>query len=148
MNRKSVFRVGIFLAFFVGFTAFYANAQGVKITKIDDVQSVEDTTVYKFVEVMPEFPGGMNALMKFLQDNIVYPKEARAKNWEGRALIGFVVTNDGTISEVAVQESSGYPILDEEAVRVVKLMPKWKPGKQNGKYVYTRFQLPIVFKLN
>jgi len=159
MNRKLVFRVGIFLAFFVGFTAFYANAQGVKITKIDDAQSVEDTTVYVKgeVDVMPEFPGGDKALMKFVSDNISYPKDARGVDkkgrkindgMQGRVLVSFVVKKDGSISDIAVKESSGYPILDEEAIRVVKLMPKWKPGTQNGKAKNVHFTLPIVFTLD
>jgi len=157
MNRKSVFRAGIFLAFFVGFTAFNAKAQGVKITKIEDKQSVEDTTVYKTVDVMPEFIGGDEALQKFLFSNIVYPKEARGVDakgkkindgMQGRVLVRFVVTKDGSINDVAVQKSSGYPVLDEEAVRVVKSMPKWKPGKQDGKAKNVLFLLPIDFRLN
>ena len=139
MNRKSVFRVGIFLAFFVGFTAFYANAQGIK-TRIDHERLVE-------VDVMPEFPGGTDSLMKFLQDSLVYPFKAQVKGREGVVVIGFIVEQDGRLTNFTVDKSSGYPLLDDEALRVVKLMPNWSPGKQNGKYVRVRFRLPVNFSL-
>jgi len=150
MNRKSVFRVGIFLAFFVGFTAFYANAQGVKITKIDDAQSVEeDTTVYAKdeVEVMPKFPGGDKALQKFLQDNIVYPKSARESGIEGRVLIKFIVEKDGSLSNFTIVESA-HPILDNEVLRLLKSMPNWTPGKENGKLINVYLTLPVIFELS
>ena len=148
MNRKSVFRVGIFLAFFVGFTAFYANAQGVKITKIDDVQSVEDTTVYVKgeVDVMPEFPGGMNALMKFLSDNLVYPHPLREVDIEGNVIVEFIVGKDGSLSNFTVLRSP-HSLLSNEVLRVVKLMPNWTSGTLQGKIVRVQSVLPVMFQL-
>jgi len=99
-----------------------------------------------------EYPGGEKALFKFLRENLVYPPEAKEKGIEGRVDIGFVVGKDGSITEVKVIKSSGNSLLDKEAVRVVKTMPKWKPGTgfSSGveKPVAIRFQLPIEFKLN
>jgi protein TonB len=151
MNKKLFFKTGIFVAFFVIFTAFGASAQGVKITKIGDEQSIgKDTTVYDVVEVFPEFSGGEKALLKFLSDNIVYPKEARGKGKkgiEGCVMIEFIVEKDGSLSNFTIKRSI-HPLLDDEALRVVKLMPNWMPGKQNGKPVRVHFTQPIVFQLN
>ena len=148
MNRKSVFRVGIFLAFFVGFTAFNANAQGVKITRIDDAQPVEDTTVYVKgeVDVMPEFPGWDKALQKFLQENIVYPKSARKSGIEGNVIVGFIVEKDGSLSNLTILKSP-HSILSNEVLRLVKLMPNWISGTLRGKVVRVRYEQTVLFQL-
>ena len=99
------------------------------------------------VEQQPEFPGGMKALMKYLQENINYPRISRDNNSQGRAFIRFVVNSDGSIQQVEVLKSSGDIYLDKEAVRVVEGMPKWTPGKQAGKAVRVFFTLPVVFRL-
>ena len=98
-------------------------------------------------KVLPEFPGGIDSLMKFISENIVYPEIAREHGLKGRVLVKFVVKPDGTVSDIEVIESVHF-ILDEEAIRVVKLMPKWKPGKLYGKTVPVTFQLPIMFTLD
>ena len=112
---------------------------------VEDI--VEEETVFQVVEQQPEFPGGMKAMMKYLQDNINYPRISRDNNSQGRAFIRFVVNADGSIQGVEVLKSSGDIYLDKEAVRVVESMPKWSPGKQAGKTVRVVFTLPVVFRL-
>ena len=112
----------------------------VKITAVDE-------DIYQVVEQMPEFKGGMDALMKYLSSNINYPQEAKDKNIQGKSLIRFVVEKDGSITDVEVARSSGNDLLDQESLRVVKSMPKWNPGKQSGRAVRTRFVLPVMFRL-
>ena len=102
--------------------------------------------VFEKAEVMPEFPGGEQAMMDFVAKNVQYPKEAMEKEISGRVLVGFIVEKDGSISETEVVKGIGGGC-DEEAVRVVKAMPKWKPGKQKGKPVRVHFMLPLTFKL-
>lgn len=103
--------------------------------------------VYNVVEQEPAFPGGEEALMKFLHDHIVYPPMAMNSGIKGRVSLRFVVTKTGEISDVKVLRGVD-PSLDEEAVRVIKLMPKWIPGKQNGKAVDVYFSLPVSFVLD
>ena len=123
---------------------------------ICDVDSVSKSTpklsddnsgVYQIVEVMPEFPGGMGEMMNFLCRNTNYPAEAREAGKQGRAVVGFIVNIDGTISNAEIVKSAGDASLDAESVRVVESMPKWKPGMQGGKAVKTRLNLPVYFKL-
>ena len=102
--------------------------------------------VYEKAEIMPEFPGGEQAMMDFVAKNVTYPKEAMEKEISGRVLVGFIVEKDGSITETEVVKGIGGGC-DEEALRVVKAMPKWKPGKQEGKPVRVHFLLPIIFKL-
>lgn len=101
---------------------------------------------YQKVDDRPEFPGGINALVQFLNDNIRYPKEAHEKKIEGRVICQFVVMNDGSIDSVKVVRGIEAS-LDEEAIRVIGLMPKWKPGMLEGEAVTVRFTLPIIFSL-
>lgn len=116
-----------------------------------DIQTTEeenkDDYISDNVEKMPEFPGGMIAMMKYLQRNIRYPNEARVNNKAGRAFVSFVVNKDGSIQDAEILKSSGNFHLDQEAIRVVENMPKWNPGKQSGKVVRTRFVLPVTFNL-
>ena len=102
--------------------------------------------VYNSVEQMPEFPGGMAEMMKFLQQNIQYPANAAKNNVEGRVILQFVVEKDGQIGEVKVVRSVD-PELDAEALRVVKSMPNFIPGRQDGKPVAVWYTIPISFKL-
>ena len=102
--------------------------------------------VFDVVEEMPQYPGGMQAMLSFLQENITYPKDAQEKKISGRVIVTFVVEKDGSISNVETVKSV-FPSLDEEAVRIVKAMPNWKPGKQNGKVVRVKYTLPISFSL-
>ena len=111
------------------------------------VVSQSNQNVYDHVEVMPEFVGGMTAMMKYLQTNVKYPEDAIRQKLGGRVMVQFVVETDGTISNVRVAKTV-FPSLDNEAVRVVKAMPKWKPGKVNGRPVRVNFSLPVVFNIN
>jgi len=103
--------------------------------------------VYQIVEEMPKFPGGEQAMFKFISENVKYPQEAKDKNISGRVFVNFVVEKDGSVDEVKVLRSIGGGC-DEEAVRVVKSMPKWTPGKQKGKPVRVSYIIPFVFKLD
>ena len=98
------------------------------------------------VEDEPQFPGGMEALMKYLSENIKYPEQAKKENIQGRVYVTFVVEKDGSITDAKVLRSIGGGC-DEEALRVVNAMPKWEPGKLQGTPVRVQFNLPIVFKL-
>jgi TonB family protein len=102
--------------------------------------------VFTAVEQMPEFPGGQAALMTYLSKHIIYPTEAVKKGISGNVILRFVVTEKGDIEDVQVVRKVN-PLLDKEAIRVVKAMPKWKPGKQNGKAVKTQYNLPVRFVL-
>lgn len=113
----------------------------------DSVVNNNDTTDFMVVEEYPEFPGGMEALMDFLSKNIKYPEAAKEQGIEGRVFVTFVVEKDGSVNNVKVLRDIGGGC-GEEAARVVKMMPKWKPGKQNGKVVRTQFNLPIQFRLD
>ena len=106
----------------------------------------EKNQVFITVEQNPEFAGGMNALLKFLQKNLRYPTPAVNANVMGKVYMQFVVGQDGNISKVDVLKGIGFGC-DEEAQRVVKLMPKWSPGRQSGRAVAVRFTLPISFQL-
>lgn len=108
-------------------------------------QDVIEEESFVVVEEMPEFPGGMAKLTEYLAKNIKYPQAARENGIQGRVFVNFVVERDGSISNVKVMRSLGGGC-DEEAVRVVKSMPKWEPGKQRGKAVRVSYNLPINFK--
>ena len=107
---------------------------------------VEEEKVFDVVEQMPSFPGGNSALMKFLNENIHYPVVAQENGVQGRVVISFVVERDGHITDVQVARSVD-PSLDKEAQRVVKSMPKWIPGKQNGSAVRVKYNVPVSFRL-
>ncbi|MBR4729859.1 MAG: energy transducer TonB [Prevotella sp.] len=106
----------------------------------------QDNKDYDNVEQMPEYPGGQAALLKYLAKNIKYPVVAEGNGIQGRVIVTFVVERDGSITDVKVVKSVD-PSLDEEALRVVKAMPKWKPGMINGKPVRVKETVPVQFKL-
>ena len=110
-----------------------------------ELQNTEE--VFMVVENMPEFPGGLNACLKFLADHVAYPKEAAEKKIQGRVIVQFVVMKDGSIANARVIRSVD-PLLDAEALRVIGLMPKWKPGTQRGQAVNVKFTMPITFRLD
>ena len=112
-----------------------------------DLATYEEDTVYQIVEQMPQYTGGEEAMMKYVSENIKYPQAAKDKNIAGRVFVSFVVEKDGSIGEVKVLRGIGGGC-DEEAVRVIKGMPKWKPGIQKGKPVRVSYQIPIYFKLD
>ena len=120
----------------------------VKYTKVEveETEEPQEKVIFQVVEEMPEFPGGMSEAMKFLAKNIKYPVAAQQAKIEGRVIVQFVVERDGSISDIHTVRSVS-PELDAEAIRVVNLMPKWKPGKQRGKAVAVKYTMPIMFRL-
>ena len=105
-----------------------------------------ESDLYDVVEEMPSFPGGMAALMKYLQMSIKYPPVAEESRIQGRVVCTFVVERDGTITDIRVVKSVE-PSLDKEAVRVIGAMPKWNPGKHKGEAVRVKYTFPIAFRL-
>lgn len=110
-------------------------------------QPVNKNSVYDVVEQMPSFPGGISGLRTYLNQNIRYPAEAQENCVQGRVVVSFVVGKDGHISDVTVLRSVD-PSLDKEAIRVVRNMPRWTPGKQGGEPVRVRYNVPVSFRLN
>ena len=110
-------------------------------------QTKKNDMVFDVVEVMPQYPGGQIAMLKYIMENIKYPEQAMKEGIQGRVTVSFIVEKDGSISNVK-PVLSVHPLLNKEAVRVVESMPKWSPGKQNGKPVRVRFNVPVMFKLN
>ena len=114
----------------------------------DSDEETDDSEVYTgVVDVMPEYPGGMNAMFDFIQKNVKYPESAKKKGIEGKVYVQFVVEKDGSISDINILRGVSKDI-DAEAVRVVKAMPKWKPGIQKGKPVRVQYTMPFSFKLS
>ena len=110
-----------------------------------DKKVIEDT--FDNVEITPEFPGGVQGLLNYMRATIKYPDQARKDTIQGRVLVTFVINKDGSIVEPEVVKSA-HPLLDDEALRMVKEMPAWKPGEQNGKPVRVKYTIPVNFRLN
>lgn len=143
MKRTSFLRN--ILAIIVMLTS-YSTIQAQVVIEDNAVVNEDENQIFVFVEEYPEFPNGEENLYKYLGSNIKYPHDALENGIQGTVVVKFVVEKDGSISNVkAVRKIGGG--CDEEAVRVVKRMPRWKPGKQSGKPVRTEFTLPIQFKL-
>ncbi len=109
-------------------------------------EEIVEAEIFTVVEQMPEFPGGAAEMTKFIQKNIKYPMMARESDIQGRVYVNFVVEPDGSVSNVTVMRGIGGGC-DEEAIRIVNMMPKWNPGKQRGVAVRCSFTVPIVFRL-
>ncbi|MBO5922089.1 MAG: energy transducer TonB [Bacteroidaceae bacterium] len=122
------------IVFFMAFVSVNAYSQSKE----------QDDAVYSIVSEQPSFPGGMQEMMKFISENRKYPAEAKAKDIHGKVIVAFVVERDGSLSDVKIRRGIGYGC-DEEAIRLIKSMPKWTPGKQNGKAVRVSFMLPVTF---
>ena len=114
--------------------------------KVDESEAKPSDVTFQVVEEMPEFPGGMQECMVFLAKNVKYPVAAQEAKIEGRVIVQFVVKKDGTIADPIVMRGVS-PELDAEALRVVSLMPNWKPGRQRGKAVNVKYTIPIMFRL-
>ena len=102
--------------------------------------------IYNVVDQMPEFPGGMDKLLQFINGNMQYPAEARKKGIQGRVTVQFIVDEDGHITEPNIVRSVD-PFLDKEALRIIKTLPQWKPGTLKGKAVKVKYTVPVAFKL-
>lgn len=114
--------------------------------EVKEEEEPEDVIFY-VVESMPEFPGGTQAMYKYIGENLKYPVIAQENGIQGRVVCQFTVNKDGSLVDIEVVRSAGDPSLDKEAVRVIKSMPKWKPGKQRNQPVRVKFTLPVNFKL-
>ena len=125
--------------------------EGILYADLEEIKEiVEESSVekpFQLVEQMPEFPGGEEAMRAWLFKNIEYPPLATENGIQGRVFLTFVVGPDGKLSKVEVIRGAD-PSLDNEAIRVVKLMPAWTPGRQDGKAVYVKYNLPIRFQLS
>ena len=117
-----------------------------KEVKVDESEVKPSDVTFQVVEEMPEFPGGMQECMMFLAKNVKYPVAAQEAKIEGRVIVQFVVKKDGTIADPIIMRGVS-PELDAEALRVVSLMPNWKPGRQRGKAVNVKYTIPIMFRL-
>ena len=111
----------------------------------DTVKKVDDNSIYETVDQLPQFPGGDIELMNFLEKQIKYPSIESISNINGKVICGFIVDKDGSISDITIYRSLD-PILDSIAVKAIKAMPKFIPGKQNGQAVRVRYTLPIIFR--
>ena len=114
---------------------------------VEEKEEEEEEVIFVVVESMPEFPGGQQAMMRYIGENIKYPVIAQENGIQGRVICQFVVEKDGKLSNIHVERSSGDASLDKEAIRVINSMPKWKPGKQRGKPVRVKYTIPVNFRL-
>ncbi len=136
-------RVFLFICIFLPLTFFSQTTDTIGIVQAD-------TTFYTIasIEEMPEFPGGEAELMKFIHKNLTYPQLCMEMGIQGRVYMSFIVETDGSVRYFQVKKAvPECPDMTKEVIRVLSLMPKWKPGKQNGKAVRTQFIIPIRFKL-
>ena len=124
------------------------NEEVTAVTEVQEEVKEEEAPVEVFVvvEEMPTFPGGDAELMKFINSNIVYPEIAKENNIQGRVILRFCVTYKGAVDQVQVLKPVD-PALDNEAIRVIKMLPPWKPGKQGGKPVNVWYSVPVTFQL-
>jgi protein TonB len=130
----------------VKFHTFQNDTANYKIAK-EIVNQTDDTTkIYTVADEMPEFVGGTYSLMRFLNENVKFPPMYAEMGIQGRVICRFVVEKDGSITNIEILKSLD-PALDKEAVRVIGIMPKWKPAKQNGQPVRCYYNLPVEFKL-
>ena len=119
----------------------------VKYTPVEvEEEEVDEEQIFQIVEEQAQYPGGMAECMKFLSKNIKYPTISQENGVQGRVIVQFVVNRDGSIVDAKVMRGVD-PYLDKEALRVVGLMPKWKPGKQRGKAVRVKYTVPVMFRL-
>lgn len=129
-----------------GSTASVLTSDGESLIDID-LSNLRSDLPKLQAEEMPEYPGGMSAMMNFIMDNIKYPEDAKKAGKEGRVVCSFIIDKEGKVTEPHVVQSSGTQSLDDEAVRLVSLMPDWKPGKDNGEPVNVLYTIPVLFKL-
>ena len=152
--KKTLFLV-IFTLFCIGnmYTQTYSDENIIEAdsTKTANTEENEEEYIeYYYQEIMPEFPGGMAKLMLFIQENMRYPKSAAKKSIEGRVICQFTIKKDGSIDHKSIIVIRGlHKSLDKEAVRIIKKMPKWKPGEDfNGQAIDCKYTIPVYFKLN
>ena len=113
---------------------------------MDNTSAQEPPIKFTVVQKIPEFPGGWSAFMQWLTKNLKYPESAKRNRIQGTVIVTFIVNKDGSIASTKVSTSAD-PVLDAEALRVMKMMPKWKPGMDHNKICRTMIAVPVVFKL-
>ena len=131
------------------FTGCNTGSQDSEVVSGSNLETEEDPMdekIYTVVDEQPEYPGGFQSMYEFLGDNILYPEQAKKANVQGKVFISFVISSTGKIRDVKVLKGLGFG-MDEEAKRVVKTMPTWKSGREDGKEVAVRYTLPVVFQL-
>ena len=129
-------------------TSQLAVAQQPDTLRMDTIEKVaEDVEIFGMVEEMPSFPGGEVKLVEYIAKNLNYPQEAIEKGIEGRVFVGFIIDVDGSVTDVKLLRGIGGGC-DEEAIRVIKSLPKWRPTKQNGVFSRVSYQIPVNFKLD
>ena len=116
------------------------------VPPVEDEEEVKEQEIFTVVESMPEFPGGMSALGRYIADKVRYPVIAQENRIQGRVYVTFVVNKQGVVENVEIRRGVD-PALDKEALRVINSLPNWKPGKQRGKPANVRYTVPINFKL-
>lgn len=140
---------------FVGANAFsqaYSDIDSVAVDLFDEEDSVMvdeepvNNNVYDTVDQMPQFPGGATGLFECIAQNMKYPKEAEEHGIQGRVVLTMIIEQDGRVDNIRVVKSV-HPLLDKEAIRVIKFLPKWLPGRKNGVPVRVKYTIPITFKL-
>lgn len=124
------------------FTYVMVNAQSNTGSK----EKTSNEKIYDVVEMPPSFPGGQAALLAWIASHVNYPQKAMESRIEGRIIVGFVIECDGSVSQAKILHGVD-PLLDDEAIRVVMGMPKWTPGRQNGKNVRVKYNVPVNFRL-
>lgn len=141
---KPLFFISLLLSVSVSVTAQNTNQDSLAISNTE--QTVNTDSISTPI-TFPQYGENENDLFDFLRQNMRYPKEVKKKNISGKVIVSFVIEKDGSISNIEVSQKSPHPLLDQEAVRLVKLMNKWKPGYSNGEPIRVKFQLPITFRL-
>lgn len=138
----------LILVFILCAAPLFAQVSGLSIDKSAYRENYQDNgQVFTMVEQMPEFPGGQDALFQYIKQNLHYPPTLKEEGIQGRAICAFVVNTDGSICCAEIAKSTGNALLDREAVLLIKGMPAWTPGTQNGKLVRVKYTIPIVFKI-
>ncbi len=134
-----------FMKIFSSLLIFLLLSAGISFAQEDDPKIQRQ--IFTSIEQMPEFPGGPAAMNKFLSKKLKYPKSAYKNNIEGRVVVQFIVEVDGTLSDIKIKHSLD-PDCDKETLRVIRKMPKWNPGRQNGVAAACYYTLPVTFKLD
>ena len=149
-SKSAAFKVLLPIAVTACLAVTFANCNNSMLLtnndKVNEKSFTNQNETYVIVEDMPEFPGGEKALLTYITENVVYPEEAKKKNIEGTVYVNFVVNSEGKVQDVATIRGVD-PIIDQEAIKVIEIMPEWKPGRQGGNPVNVSIQVPIKFQI-
>jgi periplasmic protein TonB len=146
MNKLYIVLTIIIISFF-SINSYGQEIEAEEAPKVaPEIQKRDSNEIFVFVEDSPDFPGGIDSLFAFIHRVMIYPQEAQDSSIQGTVYVSFVVEKDGSLSDIKIIRGV-CPSLNAEALRVMKMMPKWKPGKQRGKPVRVKFNMPIAFRL-